>query len=62
MRGQYNRWALRTLALLALVSSASGCDKLFSLQHVYRDAEVDAAPCAPRSVATGRAHSCSVDY
>lgn len=54
---------VRLVVVFALVASASGCDKLFSLTHVAnRDAGVDAPPCAPLSVATGRSHTCSVDY
>src|SRR5687767_1321656 len=46
------------LTLLAL----TGCEKLFSLAYVDYTPPPDAPPCEPRSVATGRAHSCAIDH
>jgi alpha-tubulin suppressor-like RCC1 family protein len=53
---------VRIAWVLGVIGLVAGCDKLFSLTHVNRDADVDAAPCQPRSIATGRSHSCSVDF
>jgi len=59
----YNRLAVRLGWLLMVGSLLSGCDKLFSLDHVKDYAGPDAAPpCAPRSVSAGRSHTCVIDY
>jgi len=53
---------VRASVLVALSIASAGCQQLFGLDDVVYDAPPDAPPCSPLSVATGRGHSCAVDY